>query len=70
MSDEKIDVLAVMDTEIVRAGGFGYESGRRLIEARTYTEELIEAARRVVDDHTDYSARVRLRAALACVRSS
>lgn len=36
-------VLAVMDTEIRRAGGEAYQAGRDLIEARATVAELIAA---------------------------
>lgn len=42
-----VDVLAVMDAEIQRAGGEAYQAGRDLIEARAAVDELIEAAQDV-----------------------
>ncbi len=40
---KSIDVLAVMDREVERAGGESYSDGRDLIEARAAVAELIEA---------------------------
>lgn len=40
----KIDVLAVIDREVRRAGGEGYPDGCDLLEARAAVAELIEAA--------------------------
>lgn len=40
-----VDVLAVIDREIARAGGHYYADGRDLIAARAAVAELIEALR-------------------------
>lgn len=45
MSAPKVDVLAVMDAEIERAGGEAFPVGRTLIAARAVVAELIEADR-------------------------
>ena len=42
-----VDVLAVMDREVARAGGESYPYGRDLIAARAAVAELIDA----VDKH-------------------
>lgn len=46
-----VDVLAVLDAEIERAGFYAFPSGRNLIRARAAVAELVEAARRVNGDH-------------------
>lgn len=42
-----IDVLAVLDAEIRRAGGEAYQAGRDLIDARAAVAELIEALSKI-----------------------
>lgn len=41
-----VDVLAVIDKEIARAGGVYFEDGRNLIDARAAVAELIERERK------------------------
>lgn len=40
-----VDVLAVLDAEIERAGGDAFPSGRNLTRARAAVAELLEAVR-------------------------
>lgn len=51
MNTQKVDVLAVLDREIARAGGEAYEAGADLIHARAAFAELVEAAARANGDH-------------------
>ncbi|MNM06960.1 hypothetical protein D3C81_169910 [compost metagenome] len=64
-----VDVLAVMDREVARAGGESYSDGRDLIEARAAFAELIEAGEEFAAcDSLD--AQKRFKAALSRVRGA
>lgn len=58
-----VDVLAVLADYSAQHG-----DPEDFEQVRAAVAELIEAAGAVIEDHTDYSARIRVRAALARVQ--
>lgn len=48
--NKQVDVMAVMDAEIERAGFDAFQSGRNLIRVRAAVADLVEAAKKVIDE--------------------
>ncbi|HEL7630556.1 TPA: hypothetical protein UL921_002387 [Stenotrophomonas maltophilia] len=48
-----VDVLAVLDREVTRAGGESYPDGRDLIAARTAIADLIEEVEKISKSSPD-----------------
>lgn len=74
----KIDVLAVIDREVRRAGGEGYPDGCDLLEARAAVAELIDVYEELLNELREISDEAgqepynnpRANAALARVKGS